>query len=99
MGDIAERIWVIGVNIHEGFERIIASTLDHSGEGSAYPEYVRSDLFDAALAERDALCAQVAEMREALTKIAYMRPVGSTPRTVKGELIERIEKVALAALR
>lgn len=41
---------------------------------------------------------EITRLRRALREIAYARPAGATPKTVSGELIERIEKIALAAL-
>jgi len=65
MGEHQERIWVTAVERYIGFDRITASSLDHSGagEGYDYPEYVRADLYDA-------LRAKVEAMREALAPFA-----------------------------
>jgi hypothetical protein len=41
---------------------------------------------------------EITRLRRALREIAYARPAGATPKAVNGELIERIEKIALAAL-
>ncbi len=38
------------------------------------------------------------QMLAALKRIAFLRPAGATPKMVKGELIEQIEKLALAAI-
>jgi len=64
------------------------------------------DLVDAALiaiseeAEKRAEAAEKREeaLREALKQIAWARSIGGTPRLVKGELIERMERIAIAAL-
>jgi hypothetical protein len=48
--------------------------------------------------ERHDAEAENDRLREALQQIAFLRPAGATPKLVKGELIERIERIALAAL-
>lgn len=42
--------------------------------------------------------AENRDLRAALKRIAFMRPAGATPKLVKGELVESMEKIALAAL-
>lgn len=34
----------------------------------------------------------------ALSQIAFLRPAGATPRTVRGDLLEKIERIALDAI-
>lgn len=68
MGEHQERIWVTGVERYIGFDRITASSLDHSGagEGYEYPAYVRADLYAALEADLAKEKAENARMREAL---------------------------------
>lgn len=42
--------------------------------------------------------ARAKELQKALESIAFMRPMGATPKLIKSELIERIEKLALSVL-
>ena len=38
------------------------------------------------------------QMLAALRRIAFLRPAGATPKMVKGELIEKIETIAMSAI-
>ena len=53
---------------------------------------------DAERAARIKAEAKLKELREALNKIATMRKIGATPKFIKGEIIEEIERIALGAL-
>lgn len=80
MGEHPERIWVTGVERYIGFDRITASSLDHSGagEGYGYPEYVRADLYDALHAQVEAMLEyRRADMREAYEAGYNTRKVGA----------------------
>ena len=46
----------------------------------------------------NAAADEIERLRKALTRIAFLRPAGATPKMVKGELVEQIERIALTAL-
>ena len=44
------------------------------------------------------LLDEIERLRSALKQIAFLRPFGATPKLIKGELVEQIERIALDAI-
>lgn len=56
------------------------------------------DKFEARVRMHHDAEAENDRLREALRRIAFLRPAGATPKLVNGALIEQIEKIALDAI-